>query len=418
MDFNKIRRGLIYSFVFLGPIGSLVPVWPNMYSFRFFYCIIPIGMIFFLVTLKKSSLFTKRLMILSPFMVYIMFSAITVEVLYDFPFNDPNNPILRVVLFMSLLIFTMLMVDEIEKFSEVQKMKLIFMYVTGYFVSLISGYIMYAGFYQGYFTLENISAYHVLLQQNYGFIRFSPGSYPNEYGIISSFTLSILTLFALRKKEIRGMLNSYILSKTFLLCLWSLTLLALLLSTTRAAYISYILSVIYISFLSKKLMLKLRSFLMIAISILFVIYFLQIYVYDVWNVFIAGYGSFFDRTASAYERFIAWENTKQEFFNHWILGIGFGMSHGIHNVYLQCVFENGLIGTLILSFILMLFRFYEKRRRGFPEKKIFLNIRDIGLIHILWFACSNHNLNHHLTWFSILLCYMCWKSKRNKNVAK
>jgi hypothetical protein len=92
----------------------------------------------------------------------------------------------------------------------------------------------------------------------------------------------------------------------------------------------------------------------------------------------------------------------------------------MHNVYLQMLFGLGIVGFSILlatATALLLhtrgFRLSTLASAPLTVSEAFLRrVRDIGLIHVTWFAFSNHNLNHFLTWFVVLLVFMCLPARQ------
>ena len=113
-------------------------------------------------------------------------------------------------------------------------------------------------------------------------------------------------------------------------------------------------------------------------------------------------------------RMEAWSLSLQEFYKTPLFGSGFASLSNTHNVYLQLLFELGVIGSTLLLTTLFLFvsnQMYKLRalcfKRHMSEGQIFSNrVIVIGCIHLFWFALSNHNINHHQTWFVFLLFFM------------
>lgn len=406
MKIERLENLLIKGFIFLGPIGNLIPIWSDMHSFRFFYLLLPIGAIVFLVNAKKTAKSLQRLKICLPLIFYSILSAFITAALYDSAMIDSDNPILRVTLLLFLFLFVLFASEIVEKYNAEEKITLVFLYIKGYAISLIIGYIMFIGYYLGTFSLSALEPFHVLVQMGYGLLRFSPGSYPNEYGIVSSFVLSILTFLLMQKNKVQDIYKKNISSQFLLYFLWIGTIVALFLATTRAAYIAYLLTLFYLCCAGAGIFTMIKRFLWVVIIGLFLLILCQIYIYDVIGIFTVGYETFSDENASAYERFNAWNEAQEKFEGLWLFGLGFGMANGIHNVYLQSAFELGIIGVVLLMFTMGFLAVYESNHKK-NRNDFLMVVRNIGLIHVLWFAMSNHNLNHHLTWFCILLCYVC-----------
>lgn len=276
---------------------------------------------------------------------------------------------------------------------------------------MIAGYIIFAGYYEGFISFDVLQYIEVLPQLGYGMLRFSPGSYPNEYGIVSSFALSVITYLLLSKN------NSF--NKKTLVVMYLFTFIALVLTTTRAAYIAYGLCLLFLLFQQAMTFhLKRIIFLVFVVVslITLTLYVIQTNYYDILAVFEVGYDSFTSNTGSSAERFEAWEVSSKLFFDEsYITGLGFGSLGNMHNVYLELFFELGLLGSglLVATFMLYSIVFKIILRDEFTSI-----ITTLGLIDVLWFAVSNHNLNHHLTWFIVLLFLLQRKMKTIKGVVK
>lgn len=399
----------VYSFCFLGPIGNLLPIPVEISAFRFFYIILLIGIVFIpLLGIRRQAL--NRMIIFFLPIVYIIVSSALSFISFEEVAAD-KNPLIRNALLLALFVFSFYYGTETSLFNNHQKIRLVFLYIFGYFVSLIVGYIMFIGFYLGTFSVETISNYHVLLQFGYGLLRFSPGSYPNEYGIVSSFILSILTLICSNWSVYKNNIFSdtkYKPSLVFIIIFYLLTIIALFLATTRAAYIAYIICLFYILFSKNKIILVLKHICITVLIFSLLFFFIQFYVFDIMTIFSIGYESFANEDSSAYSRFIFWRETYELFLDNFMLGIGFAEASNIHNIYLQLLFELGLIGFMILCISLFIFLLMEyeryKRYGNYNIQTDFLKkIVILLFIHIIWFGFSNHNLNHHLTWFGVYL---------------
>lgn len=399
---SKTDSLFIKLFCFLGPIGSLIPI-VSIKAFRFYYFIVILGIIYFFMNFNKNKQAIKTIMYSYPIILLIMISSLLayLDITSDI---EVENPVIRALLLISLFIFTVFIGNKIKYLTDNEKFRYIFLYLSGYLVSLFFGYIFFVGYYTNIISLNFISTFQVLTQMGYGLLRFSPGSYPNEYGIVSSYVLSLITLLILRKNQIK--ISSIYINKKFLLILYLFVLVALFLTTTRAAYLSYIFVIIYLCILKGDILSKLKRILVIVIGFLVLGFIVQVYFFDIYEIFQMAYNSFSDKDASAYERFFAWEVAYEKFLDNYLWGVGFGTLSNIHNLYLQIVFEFGIIGTTFIGIYLLVIIYKLIYLLKNHKNDFFYDMSIIGLIHILWFAMSNHNLNHHLTWFVIFTIYM------------
>ena len=391
----SIQFFLIGAFVFLGPLGNILTPHLFPYPFRFYYLLLPLFPIFYHLLFFKE---VKTLLLFLPFLFYSLISSFFAQ------FHNPPEeafPIFRFSLLTSQFLFVLGGACFLRENEA--KEKLIKLYLWGFFLSLIIGYIFYIGFYLKLIPFPFIERFSVLAQFGFGILRFSPGSYPNEYGNIASFALSILTLLIAERKKTQFQLGF---STIFLKLFFILTFLALILTTSRAAYFSYLITLLYLFTISKPMRCSPAKF---GALLFFLLIGLHFYAIHNPKTILLPIEMLFLRYATGRIRLETWETGLEAFNTSPILGTGFSSQFFIHNVYLQFLFELGLIGSMLLLFALVLFSLEHlpKLRTLFSRQTSGTDhIIIIGLIHFLWFAASNHNINHHQTWFVFLLFFM------------
>jgi O-antigen ligase len=214
-----------------------------------------------------------------------------------------------------------------------EKKRLIKLYLGGYLISLTMGYLFFFGYYTHFISLETIKRFSIETQIGWNLLRFSPGTYPNEYGNISSFALATLLIFFAHKKRFLTLV---------MLCL---TFIALLLTTTRAAYLSFLISLIYLSFLSQEIRKLMALLSLLGIALMSI---LKMYSIDFIKIFVGGIKAISFNEGSVGIRIAAWMKGFFDLNDHLLLGNGFGSDIYAHNVYLELLFELGLLGTLVL----------------------------------------------------------------------
>lgn len=375
---------LIYAFVFFGPLGTLITPSFMPYQFRFYHFFLVLSPLFF-IRIRKNE--WKTVLAFVPFLSYCLFSAYFT---HNKEYHEDAYPLFRCFLFVSQCLFMFGSAFCLRDRDE--RDRLIRIYLTGFFISLVIGYVFYIGYYVGIISFETIHYYSVEAQMGWGLLRFSPGTYPNEYGNVSSFALSLLLLRYGRKKR-------------FLTFVYAgLTFIAFLLTTTRAAYLSFAVTLIYLCITSleiRKLVAKISLF---GFTILLI---LKAYSVDFFKIFVGGVKTISFTTGSTGIRFNEWIKGFEDLNASIFLGNGFGSNILAHNVYLELLFEVGLIGslTLIITLIFYLGEHGHRIRKIFQERVYHQEII-VGLIHVLLFAGSNHNMHHHLTWFTFLLFNM------------
>jgi len=236
----------------------------------------------------------------------------------------------------------------------------------------------------GFVPIEVIKNLCVEAQMGWGILRFSPGSYPNEYGNVSSFVLSVLILITANRKKHRFLLYFFI----------SLTLIALMLTTTRAAYYSFTITFIYLCFVSREVRRFSLKFLFLGCMMVGL---MKYYSFDLLHIFIEGIRKISLTAGSSGIRIADWVQGFEQLGNSVFWGTGFGVNITTHNVYLELLYELGIVGILVLLISLIYF-FSENHFRMAKVNRI----TTIGLIHVFLFAATNHNMHHHLTWMIFL----------------
>jgi O-antigen ligase len=390
------KKLLTVSFAALGPLGNILT--PSFFpeSFRAYYFVLPLFPLFFFHLREK---FAKVGAFFLPFFIFCYVSAFIVE-----KFGEANEPhtIFRLFLLLCQFFFVIGAASSLRTREEI--FSILKTYLSFFFISVTIGYVFFIGFYLGIIPLEFISRFSVLTQFSYNHLRFSPGSYPNEYGIVCSFVLTILILifFENKTKEFNFSKYSCVFFSLF-------TFLAFLLTTTRAAYLSFLVSVIYLTWKSR-FFIKAMGFFAFIIMLIF--YFLSLFKFNMFQILSAGFSQKIDE-GSLGDRYFTWIETIERAKDSLFWGTGFASLTHVHNVYLQLTLELGFVGMVLLLgslFIALIESFFKYKKPIIDETSLFVSkIRMVGLINVLSFAASNHNLNHHLTWF---VCFLCFSALR------
>ncbi|MGB7977810.1 MAG: O-antigen ligase family protein [Chlamydiales bacterium] len=388
----NVKKCLLFSFAALGPLGNILTPYFFPSSFRAYYFLLPFFPLFFL---RMNERLAKIGALLLPFFIYCYISAFLVE-----NFGAPNEPhtLFRLFLLFCQFFFILGAASVLTKKTEI--FALLKTYLTFFFLSLAIGYLFYIGYYLKIIPIGLIARFSILTQFGFNLLRFSPGSYPNEYGIVSSFVLALLTLIFLDKK-----LPTFRFSKKSFTLAFLATFLAFLLTTTRAAYLSFLFAMIYLAWKSGYF---LKAFTALTLFVTAMFSLLALFKLNMFMILSAGFRQKINE-GSLGDRYFTWQNAIEQVKEHPFWGVGFASLTNIHNVYLQLLFELGVVGTLLLLgslFFLFIEKGFGYRRSIQDETSHFLGqVQMIGLINVLSFAVSNHNLNHHLTWFVSLLCF-------------
>lgn len=390
---------LIKAFVILGPLGNLLTPQFVTHSFRTYYLTLCLFPIFYTRTTFRQ----LKVVIFSMFIVLYCFFSLgwRIGIEEDMPFFR-----------LCLLLIQFLFVWGASFFmqSEEKIFRLIMLYCKAFFTSLVLGYLFYIGYYMNVIPLSVLEFFSVITQLGYGFLRFAPGSYPNEYGICCSFVMSLITFLFFDKKICE--LN---ISRKWLILWYVLLGIALLLTTTRAAYLSYAFALMYLMWRTGGIRL-----LLVSSSLLFgvIILVLRVCGINMFRIFSVGFDIVNLNSGSLADRFQEWKNGSEFFMEQPFIGTGFASQSGLHNLYLEIFFELGIMGILILAGTWILYflnRGYLKLEQN-KSHNLLHTILILGVIHVLWFAASNHNLNHHLTWFVIFL-WLCLRQSRSTQIS-
>lgn len=402
-----LSKKMAMGIAFFGPIGNAIPILPMVPGFRFYELIVFLGVGYYLYNINEDKKAMKNILLLCPFLLYVMFSALVVSI-YRAPESMGDSLILRAVLWISFFIFFICLGERAIKFSKLDKELIIVRYLQGYIVSMFFGYVLFIGYYLGLISFDILEWVEVLPQEGYGLLRFAPGSYANEYGIVSSFALSVMTYILLNSRYI-DKVNEKFGGKKIYIVLSLMTFIALFLTTTRAAYVSYFVVLFILIITSKSKKAKIYSLIFMGLIIL-VLSYIQENIFDFMGILEVGYDAFINNEGSSAERLYMWNMAWGDFVEQYLLGCGYGTLAFLHNIYLQIIFEMGFIGVMLLILPLLYFTYnYIKIKKESSE--LLIATTYIGLFHVLWFGMSNHNLQHHLTWYVVLLMFLCAKDR-------
>ena len=430
---------IVWWFAFLGPIGKLllIPGAPN--SFRFYYFLLPPAVLFFVGASARKTL--TALLPAFPLVIAVLLSAIfadpTVakESLTVSEQEGASLPVLHALLFVSLLLFSTAAAQQIFRVGAEAKVRLVEAYMCGYFISLVCGWLFVVGRVTGLMSEDFISMFSItndsqtLLNRQ----RFAPGSYPNEYGNVSSFMLSIIPLYFLtgmHLSERRAPGRPVFGSIAVAIVAVPFTFMALILASTRAAFVSFVLAAAYVlgfEFLSRLRRLSVSRrwltrgvFVCLALGAAALISLPLLMKTDLGDEIVwrfkrvnEGMQDASQGEGSIQVRLDKWAEGERRFEKTPLIGSGFATHTCVHNTYLQLLYDMGIGGASFFVAIMALLFVLGRRRLGGGVNPVFLNndmrwrflryVRSLGLLHVFWFAASNHNLDHHLTWFIAIL---------------
>lgn len=405
----SLQETLIYLFVFLGPLGTILTpkIFPS--STRTYYFLLFFFPLFYLkINRKIINIIVACLPIFLYCLVSAIFCQFNSKMLDEFSF-----PLFRFILLSSHFFFILGAVNNNYIFSLSFCKKLINIYLFSFSIGLLWGWSLYIGYHLKMISFDFLSHFNILTQYAWEFLRFNPGSYANEYGIVSSFVNIILILKILYIKT---------LGKRFaFLLIFILSFSAMCLASTKASLISLILSLLYLLFKNPKI---LKTFFPISIFIFLLALIFNWINIPLFNFIFWGFKAIFFLSPTHISRLEAIQEGFQKFSIYPFWGTGFGSLPFLHNAYLQFLYELGIIGFSIL--FLVSFIFFTKK--ALNKKILFQKLPDledpksfpigqiitIGFIHIITFALTNHNLFHHLSWLMFLLYSIHSKIKQSE----
>lgn len=318
-----------------------------------------------------------------------------------------TNSLLRSIIHLGVFSGFVLMGISLSDMRPRQKFRVVNFAIKGYVVVTCLGFVLYFLTVAGVVPRSFYVRFVILDQQAYGFIRFSPGTYGNEWGILASFFSGLLIVVAIKSVESRH-LNIANLKLTTLFIL--LSILGLTMATTRTAFGTFILSIPIIFYYAKSP--KLIGLVIFAsVPIIAVIWY---FVGDILlNVFNAGVRNLGADSKSVAGRLDGVAEAYALMVDNLAFGVGFQNEQitGIHNLYMQYFSGIGFIqAALIFTFGPLFVYFLRPEVRDFDmlsNERPYLDILRFAcvsaLLHVAIFGLTNHNQNHFLTFLMIFL---------------
>ncbi len=388
----------VSSVFFTAPIGkALLPGLPGE-SLRFFFLILPFSFFYFLR-------YKSTLPIFVVWLAYVI-NALASIVLHldDLPPGLSINtfPVVRLAVHSLIVAFFLFAAWHALSKGTEQVWRWVRLSFQGFLFVSVLGAILYIGVRFAGLPRAKYEMFNVLTQDGYGFLRFNPGSYPNEFGTMASFfSVAALALILRRDTNI---------GKKLLWSVFVLGFIGMALATTRAAYITFALGVI-IAFVSLDAGRALKgAFGATVLSVIVIMLLPDSLVSSSLNVLQTGYSAAVNGTASVADRYEKWDTGIAYLESSPLLGIGFEFpgAWGLHNTYLQFLVGLGGFGFGVAVLIFLWASFLFRRRfLQFADRNVIdsnlLVVTVIAGMHASLFAASNHNQNHFLTWFALFL---------------
>lgn len=371
-EFGVSKTSIIFATVASIPYGKMiyVPIFSNAANGKLSYLLVIVTvLIVFRKNILKDSVF-----IFSFLFLYLGALYYGNPVSQDLRGLEGLNTLYRVTIFLLFFLFTL----SIIYYTDIKKIrKLAFVYIQGTLFTTIVGLVMFYMIFQGLVSENDLKIFIVAGDIHIvgNFFRFNPGSNVNEFSQILVYAIILLFYF-----ESKLMFNIILFH------------LALLMTLTRFSWIGYLIALF--GFNIKKAVI----FIFILVVSILCIYML---VDDNIRLIIESRFAL-DMGASGDDRIgkflYVYESLSNNIFRL-LFGYGFSTNLYVHSVYLQLLYEIGIIGLLIISMLLYKYFFRYINNRYSLAIFIFIIVESIAH-HILYLS---------ETWFAIAMMVLISK---------
>lgn len=389
---------ILKALFFLGPCGMFFTPFAGIGSLRTFYFLVAAVNLLAFIRLRPKDLPQHGL-------IALIACIAACSALYGYTRYDPAqgialNPLVRFLVLLNLLWGFYNISILLASRSGEYLLGLIGVSYKGFLTVLLAGGLLYVMYVTGRGAPALYSRVVSLEQEAYGYVRFSPGTYPNEFGIICSF-FSMLSICLYGRSFKRRYVLFFLLSVA-----------GMFLASTRAAYITAALGLltILIAYPSRRARGAFALLSLLSVPLLLVA--LSYLSFDVLGVIRSGYEALVSGRGSSAQRAQDWTRALREFYDHYAFGSGFESLEAsqLHNVPLQLLYGLGLLPFFAIATLAVLFFWVQWRGRlsaihfadAFDLRYASL-LRWILLQHVLVFALTNHNQAHFFTWLLFLL---------------
>jgi hypothetical protein len=290
------KNNSFINMIFFASMGKILIPFESLASFRAFYFCLPLSIIYLYLHSKIND--KIKFLAFSYFLLCFISVIININLL---PENIDINmhPFNRLIIHNLISSFFILSAWIALNSSIEYRWSIIRSACDGFIITLLIGYLVYILVIMRILPGQIYNNMNVQSQYAYGFLRFSPGAYPNEFGVMSAYFCVLSIYFIITR--------CVFFNKKYLYFLFLLSFVGMFLATTRAAYISFIISIVYI-FLSFKLKVKMKFITFILLIIMILIVFIPNDILQfALNSLNAGYNSAIDSTGSISERYEAWD---------------------------------------------------------------------------------------------------------------
>lgn len=400
------RDLVLKALFFLGPCGMFFTPFPGVGSLRTFYILVALVNLMSIARLRSTHLAQHGLLALIAGVAAC--SALYAYGDYTAAQGIAMNPIVRFLVLLNLLWGFYNISDWLANRDGEGLLYLIEQSYRGFITISLIGGVLYAMYVSGAGMAALYPHFVSLEQEAYGYIRFSPGTYPNEFGIISSFFTILSILLYDRYRQSRYLV-------------WlMLSLVGLFLASTRAAYITAFLGLLTVLMLHPDRRTRLLIIALPVVVLPPLAALLSYLSFDVIAVVVGGYEALLSGRGSSAQRAQDWSQAIREFLDQYLFGSGFESlsASQLHNVPLQLLHGLGILPLFAIAVPALIFFVVQKRGAVsvvyFRTENAARTARLIRLVlaeHVLIFALTNHNQAHFFTWLLFLLACLTFRSR-------
>lgn len=312
------------------------------------------------------------------------------------------NPLLRTLIIINLMLgFYFLSLEFGQKQNGSRVLQALHWSYYGFIAVFSLGLALYIARVTGKIPLSLYSRFVSLYQEGYGYLRLSPGTYPNEFGILCSFyALYALSIFGANRR-----LGHLLMFMAFFA--------GMLLTSTRAAYITFVAGFGWMLWCFPLRAARVQYLAIMSLTIPAMMALLVSLSIDVVSIVENGVNALFKSSGgSVGVRVTDWKNAMEDFQDNLWFGAGFEspLAAMLHNVPLQFAYGLGFLPLTLLILMALAF-FYYNRHHDLQvvqfsnplEMKLLSLIRLLLLGHVIVFALTNHNQTHFFPWVCFML---------------
>lgn len=399
-----LKKLLLYGTLFVAPAGMFYTPVAAVGSLRVFYFGCLLINLYAIVRMRWVQLQELAMLI---FLLALIMASAGYGLLVFQPHIEgaAENPVVRVLVIGNLMFGFYFIGHFITELSqEVSVVRILDRSFYGFITVFFLGLALYLLVIRGVVPATVYAHFVSLEQTGYGYLRLSPGTYPNEFGVLCSF----FAVYAFISYGYERRLWVVPIAFCFVL--------GIFLTSTRTAYITFFVGALTLFVLHPSFWFKARLFFMGLIGAGVVVGGLKLIGFNVIQVIVSGFQAALNTNeGSVATRQQTWTAAIENFNYVPGLGVGFESPDAsfLHNLPLQLLYGLGIWGLAVMLVLFGIFFASLERRAGgrvadqsARDMAQFRMIRLVLAEHVVLFGLTNHNQAHFLTWllFALFIC--------------